>query len=147
MSAVRRAAGVVAFRRDHGEWRCLMLRAYRNWDFPKGELQPGEDPLAAAHRELSEETTLDEVSMPWGAGYCETAPYGGKIARYYIAESRDGVVSLPVSPELGRPEHHEFRWVTLAEARVLAPARLQPILVWAARMLGEGSHPAESPAA
>ena len=135
MSAVRRAAGMVVFRRADGEWRCLMLRAYRNWDFPKGELEPGEDALAAARREVAEETTLDSVAMPWGEGYCETAPYGGKVARYYIAETRDGAVSLPVSAELGRPEHHEFRWVTLAEARALAPARLQPVLAWAARML------------
>jgi len=40
-------------------------------------------------------------------------------------------VTLPVSPELGRPEHHEFRWTGWDEARALLPARLLPILDWA----------------
>jgi ADP-ribose pyrophosphatase len=40
----------------------LMLRQYRYaaggtmWEIPAGVLQPGEDPLACAHRELAEET-------------------------------------------------------------------------------------------
>jgi len=42
----RLAAGMVIFRRFDGDWRCLMLRAYRNWDFPKGLIEPGEDALA-----------------------------------------------------------------------------------------------------
>jgi 8-oxo-dGTP pyrophosphatase MutT (NUDIX family) len=41
-----------------------------------------------------------------------------------------------VSPELGRPEHHEFRWVSLDEARALAPQRLQAVLAWAAQRIG-----------
>ncbi len=42
--------------------RILMLRQYRYaadgtmWEIPAGVLQPGEDPLACAHRELEEET-------------------------------------------------------------------------------------------
>ena len=109
-----------------------MLRAYRNWDFPKGEVEPGEDPLAAARREVEEETTLVAIVMPWGEDYCETAPYRGKVARYYLAEAPNGEVSLPVSAELGRPEHHEFQWLELEQAAARAPARLQPILAWAA---------------
>lgn len=129
------AAGMVVVRRIDGEWHCLMLRAYRNWDFPKGEVEPGEEPLAAARREVREETTLSAVVMPWGDEYCETMPYGGKVARYYLGEAQEGLVSLPVSPELGRPEHHESRWMSLAEAELLAPARLQRVLRWAAQRL------------
>lgn len=134
--AQRLAAGMVIFRHSDGEWRCLMLRAYRNWDFPKGEVEPGEDPLAAAHREVEEETTLRDVRMPWGTQYYETAPYGGKVARYYVGESIVGKVSLPVSAELGRPEHHEFRWLSIAQAKAIAPARLQPILDSAEKTAG-----------
>lgn len=126
------AAGMVIVRRFDAAWRWLMLRAYRNWDFPKGELEPGEDPLAAARREVTEETALTALVMPWGEDYCETAPYGGKVARYYLAEAPDGEVSLPISAELGRPEHDEFRWLDLGQAKALAPVRLQPILAWAA---------------
>jgi hypothetical protein len=42
---------------------------------------------------------------------------------------------LPVNPELGHPEHNEFRWVTYKEARVLLPPRLRPILDWAGQKL------------
>jgi bis(5'-nucleosidyl)-tetraphosphatase len=40
-------------------------------------------------------------------------------------------VSLPINPLLGRPEHHEFRWVSYADANRLLPERLQPVLAWA----------------
>jgi hypothetical protein len=40
-------------------------------------------------------------------------------------------VRLPVSPELGRPEHDEFRWVGAAEAHALLNPRLRRVLAWA----------------
>ena len=39
-------------------WRYLLLRCFGYWDFAKGELEPGEAPLAAARRELAEEVGL-----------------------------------------------------------------------------------------
>ena len=115
-----------------------MLRAYRNWDFPKGEVEPGEDPLAAARREVEEETSLASLEFPWGEAFCETEPYsGGKIARYYLAEAARGDVLLPYDAKLGRPEHHEYRWVSLDEARTLAPPRLQPVIAWVESVAGE----------
>ena len=119
-------------RRRDGRWQCLVLRAYRNWGFPKGLVEPGEEPLAAALREVTEETSLRDLALPWGDGWRETPPYaGGKVARYYLAQSAEGTVVLPVSPELGRPEHHEFRWLELDAAAPLLPPRLEPVLRWA----------------
>lgn len=129
---MRFSAGVVVLRRFGDAWRCLMLRAYRNWDFPKGEIEAGENPLDAARREVREETSLAALDLRWGEVYCETRPYrGGKVARYYLAESSRGDVTLPLSTELGRPEHHEYRWAGFDDARKLAPPRLQPIIAWA----------------
>ena len=114
----------------------LVLRAFRNWDFPKGLVEPGEDLLATAKREVSEETGLSDLDFSFGYNFCETLPYaGGKVARYYIAETRENRVTLPVSLELGRPEHNEWRWVTLDEAKDLLPPRLMPILDWARDIL------------
>jgi bis(5'-nucleosidyl)-tetraphosphatase len=114
-----------------------MLRAYRNWDFPKGLVEPGEDPLAAARREVREETLIEDLHFDWGEAYQETGPYGrGKIARYYLAATRTENIALPVSPELGRPEHHEWRWVTPEAALSLASARVRPVVRWAAATLG-----------
>jgi len=123
---------VVVVRRAADGWRYLMLRVYRTWDFPKGGVELGETPLQAAVREVAEETMLDDLSFSWGEHWCETAPYsGGKVARYYVAESPGQPVSLPVSAALGRPEHHEFRWLRYAEARRLLPERLLPVVDWA----------------
>jgi bis(5'-nucleosidyl)-tetraphosphatase len=110
-----------------------MLRAYRNWDFPKGLVEPGEDPLAAARREVREETLIEDLQFDWGEVYRQTAPYGkGKIARYYLAATPTRTITLPVSAELGRPEHHEWRWVKPEAALALAAARLRPVVRWAA---------------
>ena len=117
-------------------WRVLVLRAYRNWDFPKGKVEVGEEPIEAAKREATEETGLTQLDFPFGESYRETLPYaGGKIARYYLAETDDDNVRLPISAELGRPEHHEFRWVSLDEAEELLPPRLALILDWARQAL------------
>ena len=119
-------------RRVDGRWNCLVLRVYRNWDFPKGLVEPGEEPLDAALREVTEETSLTGLALRWGEVWRETEPYaGGKVARFYVAESASGNVVLPVNPKLGRPEHHEFRWLDLDAAALLLPARLQSVLRWA----------------
>ena len=133
----RLSAGVVVVRRAAADWRFLLLRAYRNWDFPKGVVEPGEDPLAAARREVREETLVTDLVFEWGETYRETAPYGPrKIARYYLAATHTDNISLPVSPVLGRPEHDEWRWVDRDTALALTGARLQPIVSWAAETIG-----------
>ena len=136
------SAGVIPARRVPDGWRLLVLRAFRNWDFPKGVIEPGEDPKAAAIREVAEETSLGSLDFAFGDAYRETMPYaGGKIARYYLAITDEERITLPVSAELGRPEHDEWRWVDFTEAAALLPPRLQPILVWARGTLesrGEG---------
>lgn len=120
-------------------WLLLMLRAYRNWDFPKGMVEAGEEPLVAARREVREETRIGDLEFRWGEVYQETGPYGNrKIARYYLAATRTEKISLPVNPELGRPEHDEWRWVDRDTAISLASARLQPIVRWVVATVGIG---------
>ena len=131
-----RAAGVVVFRRTARGIYFLILRAYNNWDFPKGLVDPGEDQLACAKRELKEETGLASVEFPFGEEFKETVPYSGhKVARYYLGETEEVEIELPVSKELGRPEHHEYRWVTLDQAEELLPPRLAVVLEWAKRTI------------
>jgi 8-oxo-dGTP pyrophosphatase MutT (NUDIX family) len=110
----------------------LILRCYNYWDFPKGGVNPNETPLEAALRELKEETTLERIDFKWDEVFRETPPYGpNKIARYYVGLVDRLDVSLPINPLLGRPEHHEFRWLTAADARPLLNERIQTILTWA----------------
>lgn len=136
------SAGVIIARSFDDAWRYLVLRVYNYWDFPKGEVEPGEDPIDAAVREVREETTLEDLRFRWGREFRETPPYrGGKIARYYLAESRSGDVDLPVSEELGRPEHDEFRWMGYESARELLAERVRPILDWAEERVAASEHP------
>lgn len=133
-SVPSRAAGAVVFRRTEHGVRVLLLRAYKNWDFPKGLVEPGETELEAAKREVLEETGIAELDYPFGEEYKETLPYAAnKVARYYLAETGEVDIKLPVSPELGRPEHHEYRWASFDEAEELLPPRLAIVLEWARR--------------
>lgn len=129
-----RSAGVVVVRHASDGWKFLALRAYRHWDFPKGLIEPGETPLAAARRETAEETGLADLEFRWGTESVDTAMYADlKLATFFVAATRQREIVLPVSPELGRPEHNEYRWVSYTEAQGLLPDRLQPILTWAWR--------------
>lgn len=131
------SAGVVVVRRTKGGFSFLLLRAYNYWDFPKGLVEEGEDPLEAARREVEEEAGITDLKFLWGSVHCETKPYGrGKVARYYLAETSSSEIRLPVSKELGRPEHHEARWMSFDQARSLAVPRIQAVLDWAKAVVG-----------
>ena len=133
-----RSAGCIVVRREADLWKFLFLRAYGNWDFPKGLVEKGEGSLEAAKREVAEETGITDLSLPWGEIFMEAEPYysgGKKIARYYLAETTQARVTLPVNPELGRPEHHEYQWLDPDEIKGLAPPRLSGIVGWACGIL------------
>jgi len=133
MSERRLSAGVVVARETQDGARLLLLRAFRDWDFPKGGVEAGEDPLAAAIRETEEETGIADLEFVWGREHCDTAPYANnKVARYFVARTRTEDVVLGVNPKLGQPEHHEYRWVDLTEAFALTAPRLKPVIAWAA---------------
>lgn len=132
------SAGVVVVRKEDG-CRYLLLRCYNYWDFPKGIVEKGEHPLAAARREVTEEAGISELHFCWGDQYRETEPYGsGKVARYYVALTSQHRVVLGVSPELGRPEHDDYRWVTYKEGRGLVVERIGAVLEWAHQTTGCG---------
>jgi bis(5'-nucleosidyl)-tetraphosphatase len=131
-AAHRLSAGVVVVNLANRKLKFLLLRAYRNWDFPKGMVEPGETPIDAALREVLEETSIGEVSFDWGPIFIETGPYlKDKIARYYLARAKQRHVELKVNPELGHPEHHEACWVGFDEALAMVTARLKPVVQWA----------------
>lgn len=118
---------------EKGEPLFLVLRAYRNWDFPKGGPDEDETPLDTAIREFREETGIAEFEMPWGDISISTDIYaGGKVATYFIAMVQKQELTLPISQELGRPEHDEYRWVDLDELEELIPPRLAKIPQWVA---------------
>ena len=116
------------------EPKVLILRAYKNWDFPKGLVEEGESKLQAAVRETLEETGLSlGVDFTMVGGYAPEIVYGSgknkKTARYYIAgrvSKKDPV--LPINPELGKPEHHEWRWAPIKNLNEIMPNRLKDVV-------------------
>jgi len=138
----RLSAGVVIVSVADRKLKFLLLRAYRNWDFPKGLVEAGEEPIDAALREVREETALDNISFDWGLDFMDTGPYNkGKISRYYIARSQETGIRLPINPQLGVPEHHEARWVDFQKALGMVAPRLMPVVRWAYRVVNQGRVP------
>ncbi len=131
------SCGVVLARPDGPDVCTLMLRAWHHWDFPKGMQEDGESPLEAARRELGEETGIRDIAFPWGERYLESGPYSrGKTARYYLAATDVADVVMGLSPETGKPEHHEWRWVSFDAAFDLASPRVREVVKWARQIVG-----------
>jgi 8-oxo-dGTP pyrophosphatase MutT (NUDIX family) len=121
------SCGAVLVRVTDEGWQALMLRAYRNWDFPKGLCEDGETPLEAAMREVGEETGITDLQFDWGDRYIESGPYNqGKIEE----------VEMGISPELGRPEHHEYQWMDFDRAYDLSSPRVRLVVQWARQVIG-----------
>ncbi len=87
------SAGVLVFRRAAGELEVLLAhpggpifrrRDAGAWTIPKGEIEPGEEPLAAAQRELSEETgfAFDGPFLPLGT----VKQKNGKVVHAWACE-------------------------------------------------------------
>jgi bis(5'-nucleosidyl)-tetraphosphatase len=137
LTADRLSCGVVLVRAGEEGPRTLMLRAWHHWDFPKGIREGDEEPIEAAVRELREETGIAAVDFPWSERFFETGPYSrGKTARYYLAATLETDVFLGPSLETGRPEHHEWRWVSFDEAFDLAAPRVREVVRWARQVVG-----------
>ncbi len=137
MSEGKLSCGIILVRSGGDGHRTLLLRAFHHWDFPKGLLEDGEEPLQTAKREVREETSIDTTGWPWGERFIETGPYSrGKTARYYLATTEQEDVVMGPSPETGEPEHHEWRWVSFDEAYDLSSPRVREVVVWARQIIG-----------
>jgi len=134
------SCGAVILRDTPDGLRVLLLRVFRHWDFPKGLMEAGETPKQTALREVQEESSITGLEFPWGDVHIDTGPYSrGKVARYYLARTNQAEVELLPSPDTGRPEHSEYRWLSLAQARRLAAPRVAAVLDWAESVAGAPS--------
>lgn len=110
------AAGAVVF--APGKHVLLVHRPrYDDWSFPKGKLDPGEHPLAAAVREVAEETGLHvRLGVPLTSQ--RYAVNGGrmKTVRYWVARVLDGPVGGDVDAYQPNAEIDRVAWVPYAEA-------------------------------
>ncbi len=129
-------SGAVAVLAIGDDDRVLLINQYRqpigqrDWEIPAGLLDvPGEPPLAAAQRELAEET--DFVAAHWSEPLSFFSSPGGSNEQIHLFEAR-GLSAAP-SPHERTDEEAEIvtRWVTLEEAveAVLAGRLSNAILI------------------
>lgn len=108
------------------------------WSLPKGELEDGEDPLAAARREFEEETGHAPPAGPF-VDLGEVVQKSGKHVRAFAARGEFDVLALRSNEvEVERPaksgkvlrfpEVDRATWATLERARVLLNPAQVPLV-------------------
>jgi len=126
----RRSAGILLYRRRRGGIEVLLVHpggpfwAKRDegaWSIPKGEYEPGEDPLAAARREFAEETGARPQGEAKALGSFRQSP--AKIVDVWAVEGEfdpaaltSNTFSMEWPPRSGRmhevPEVDRAEWFT-----------------------------------
>jgi 8-oxo-dGTP pyrophosphatase MutT (NUDIX family) len=109
------SAGVILFR-ERPQREFLLLDYGTHWDFPKGHIEPGEDPQRTAARELQEETAIRDARFISGFKrsmryfYRKAGQGMLKIVIYFLAETPTGNVTLS-------HEHSGYAWLPYEAAR------------------------------
>jgi ADP-ribose pyrophosphatase len=94
----------------------VIERQYRHaatsylWELPAGKLEPGEDPLAGAKRELAEETGYQAKKWNPLVEYFASPGFLGESMKVFVAE---GLIAGDAHPE--EDEQIDFRLVRLSE--------------------------------
>ncbi|MBI3084624.1 MAG: NUDIX domain-containing protein, partial [candidate division NC10 bacterium] len=108
------SAGVILVR-NNPRREYLLLDYGSHWDFPKGHIEPGEDPQTTAARELQEETGIRDARIV--PGFKESMRYfyrkAGegmlKVVIFFLAETPTGDVTLS-------HEHSGYVWLPYQDA-------------------------------
>lgn len=111
MAGSKVSAGVLAVRERGGELEFFLVHPggpfFRNkdagvWGVPKGLIEPGEDPLAAAKRELVEETGYAPPDGPWVSLGFIVQKGGKRVHAWAVAADFD--------PDALKSDRFEIEW-------------------------------------
>ena len=138
------SGGVVVRRAAHGYEVCLVSDG-QHWGFPKGHIEPGETPEAAALREIAEETGIALESLVLRAPlppseYVYRRPNHGalvfKRVHHFVVEVPEGTELHPDPAEIA-----EAVWLGFDEAKARLSFRNSVSVLDAARSLLEVEPP------
>ena len=155
--ASKQTAGLLLYRRHQGAWQVFLVhpggpywkaKDVGAWSIPKGEFEPGEDPLAAASREFTEETGL-AIAGPFVPLTPVKQP-GGKTVHAWAAEGdcdpaaiKSNTFSMEWPSRSGRrqvfPEVDRAEWFELEEAEERITKGQRGLLEQLRGRLGEAS--------
>ncbi len=113
-----RASGMILFRNyaQGREYLIIKNRIGGHWGFPKGRLEPGEDELTAALREVAEEVGIIRLQVE--SGFTERLSY--RFVRGRAVVNKEVALFLAAADEDGTPgageEVETLEWVPLADA-------------------------------
>jgi 8-oxo-dGTP pyrophosphatase MutT (NUDIX family) len=146
MARNERSAGFIVFRLNASGVREYLLLDYgRHWDFAKGHLEKGEDDLAAALRELREETGIVDVKSIHGFHHEIT---------YFFRDRKKGLIRKTVVFFLGQTnandseivlshEHEGFKFLPFETAiKETTYPNARQVLRLAEQKLAEADAPA-----
>lgn len=131
------SAGGVVFRLEDGHPQFLLIRdSHRNWGFPKGHIEQGEEAAAAAAREVTEETGVGALTVHGAVAtidwrFRHRGRLVHKTCHFFLMETQESRTS---------PQRDEgivaCRWVAFQEGRRrLSHANARDILDRAQEML------------
>lgn len=113
---VEKSAGAVVFRKEDSKIYYLLLHYESgHWGFPKGLIEQNEELKETAHREIKEETAIQDLEFV--EGFKEWIKYfykfkGKKIFKivtYFLAEAKQKEVEISY-------EHIGYKWLPYEQA-------------------------------
>lgn len=162
---LRPCAGIVLFNAEGRVWLGRRRPKWANsaqdyiedhiWQLPQGGISKGERPLAAAFRELREETGVASASLlaefPGWLGYelprdlmgiALKGKYAGQRLRWFAMrfEGSDDEIDIAAKGDM-KAEFDDWRWATLEEVPRLALAFKRPVYEAVAEHFAEYADP------
>ena len=109
--------GVIPIRQQAGDFQYLLVQHHAgHWAFPKGHAENGENDIAAARRELLEETGISDVRLLENVSLSETYYFRrgtqtvAKTVRYFLGLVGQAEVRIQAA------EIKAYRWASYEEA-------------------------------
>jgi 8-oxo-dGTP pyrophosphatase MutT (NUDIX family) len=125
-----KACGFIIFRKQPATSFLLMKHRDR-WDLPKGVVEPGENELQCAVRELREETGIDEAEIEIDDGFRFETQYPIQLPRSARKASKTLVVFLGWLHSDARvvpTEHEDFAWLDWNPPHHIQTQTIDPLL-------------------